>query len=52
MEINGHQQWVISLQSVQMFCKMAKKDNTLLRMNFNALSVESIPNFMPDFILS
>ena len=41
-----------SLQSVQTFCKMAKKDDTLLRMDFKALSVQSIPNFMPDFILS
>ena len=41
-----------SLQSVQTFCKMAKKDDTLLRMDFKALSVQSIPNFMPHFILS
>ena len=41
-----------SLQSVQTFCKMTKKDDTLLRMDFKALSLQSIPNFMPDFILS
>ena len=30
---------------------MAKRDDALQKMDFNALSVQSIPNFMPDFIL-
>ena len=37
-------------QSVQRFCRMVSKNATLQRMDFNALSVQSIPNFMPDFI--
>ena len=33
-----------NVQSVNTYCKMAKKFDTLHRMDFNALSVQSIPN--------
>ena len=38
------------LQSVQKFCRMANENVTLQRMDFKALSVQSIPNFKSDFI--
>ena len=39
-----------NVQSVKSYCKMAKKVDTLHRMDFDDLSVQSIPNFEEDFI--
>ena len=38
-----------NVQSVQSYCKMAKKVDTLHKMALNASSVQSIPNFKEDF---
>ena len=40
-----------NVQSVKSYCKMAKRVDTLHRMDLNALSVQSIPNFKEDFIV-
>ena len=37
------------MQSVELYCKMAKKVGILHRMDFNALSVQFIPNFKVHF---
>ena len=39
-----------NVQSAKTNCKMAKKVDTLHRMDFNAFSVQSILNFKEDFI--
>ena len=38
-----------NIQSVELYCKMAKKVDILHRMDFNALSVQFIPNFKGSF---
>ena len=39
-----------NVQSVKTYCKMTKKVDTLQRMDFNVLSVQSITKFKEDFI--
>ena len=39
-----------NVESVKTFYKMAKKAHTLHRMDFNALSMKSIPSFKGDFM--